>query len=133
MRQIFSSGSLGETCALARATAAAAAARAAAASASGFCANAADPKRLAATRQLAVSIQIFLISILPWSVPSPLGFLHCGQSSALVPATEILPDHSSAARYNARDISRLMRTDGLYDQPPRSRYRRADYAWRCHR
>src|SRR5262249_46383597 len=74
MRQVFSSGSSGETCALARATAAAAAARAAAASASEFCANAAGPKRLAATRQLAGSIQIFLISILPCSAPNPIGF-----------------------------------------------------------
>src|SRR5437867_6024284 len=69
MRQIFSSGSLGKTCALPRAAAAAALARAAAASASGFCANAAGPKRLAATMQLAVSIQIFLI-------PSSLGGAH---------------------------------------------------------
>jgi hypothetical protein len=52
MRQTFSSGSLGETCALARAAAAAAAARAAAASACGFCANAAGPTRVAAARQL---------------------------------------------------------------------------------
>src|SRR5262245_24808550 len=89
MRQVFSSGSLGETCALARATAAAAAARAAAASASGFCANAAGPKRLAATRQLAVSIQIFLIPSSLGPCRAPLDFLHGGQSIALVPATEV--------------------------------------------
>src|SRR5215213_5065850 len=66
MRQIFSSGSSAETCALPRATAAAAEALAAAASASAFCANAADPITLAAMRQPAVNIQIFLI-------PSSLG------------------------------------------------------------
>src|SRR5262245_58717784 len=102
MRQIFSSGSSGETCALARAAAAAAAARAAAASASGFCANAAGPKRLAATRQLAVSIQIFLISSSLGPCRAPLDFFHCGQSIALVPAMEILPDHGSARPLAAR-------------------------------
>src|SRR6266853_653504 len=74
MRQVFSSGSLGETCALARAAAAAAAARAAAASASGVCANPAGPKRLAATRQLAVSVQAFLIPSSLWSVLSVIEF-----------------------------------------------------------
>src|SRR5206468_7716028 len=91
MRQIFSSGSLGETCALPRAAAAAAAARAAAASASGFCANAAGPKRLAATRQLAVSIQIFLIPSSLGPCWAPLNFLYCGQSIALASAMEIVP------------------------------------------
>src|SRR5262245_42085104 len=115
MRQVFSSGSLGETCALARAAAAAAAARAAAASASGCCANAAGPKRLAATRQLAVIIQVFLIPSSLGPCRAPLDFLRCGQCIALVPAREILPDHGSAAGNNAPDISRLMRTDRLYD------------------
>src|SRR2546421_12580565 len=97
MRQIFSSGSLGETCALPRAVAAAAAARAAAASASGFCANAAGPKRLAATRQLAVSIQIFLIPSSLGPYGAPLNLLHCDQSIGLVPAMEILPEPQFAA------------------------------------
>src|SRR5712691_9187735 len=97
MRQIFSSVSLGETCALARAAAAAAEARAAAASASAFCANAAGPIKPAATRQLAVSIQIFLIPSSPGPRRGPLNFCNCGQSIALVHATERVR-HQSFAR-----------------------------------
>src|SRR5215470_15195262 len=92
MRQIFSSGSLGETCALARAAAAAAAARAAAASASGFCANAVGPKRPAATRQLAVSIQIFLIPSSLGSCRAPLDFF------ALRPVYRVGVDPQERAR-----------------------------------
>src|SRR5258706_15886424 len=96
MRQIFSSVSLGETCALARATAAAAEARAAAASASAFCATAAGPIKLAAMRQLAVSIQIFLIPSSLGPGQGPLNFCNCSHSIALPPATEWVRRHGFA-------------------------------------
>src|SRR6516164_11582481 len=114
MRQVFSSGSLGETCALARAAAAAAAARAAAASASGFCANAAGPKRLAAMRQFAVSIQIVLIPSSLGPCRAPLDFLHCGQSIAFATAMETLDAASQPIRW-----------------PPHRNLPRIYFAWGC--
>src|SRR6266566_4134096 len=82
--------------AAARASAAAAEARAAAASASAFCANAAGPMKLAAMRQLAVSINIFLIPSSLGPRRGPLNFYNYSYSIAFPPAAERVRHHGSS-------------------------------------